>query len=119
VTVVAIERKPISAIDVVHFCGSVASITGISLLWLKNTILPGKLLIFLLAYSTATALSLGLISITFVIIRFGYQEFVAESDLPVRFAYLSFAVGIALFFLSILGYLIYGLAFIVVRDPWL
>jgi hypothetical protein len=109
------KKRRFGAIDVINVAGSIASITGISLLWLKGSMPPAALIAAIPVVAIAVTLSLGLFALAFVIIRYGYYEFVATRDMAWKFTYVCLTIAVALFFIAIAEYFICGVSYSAVR----
>jgi hypothetical protein len=90
--------------EVINVAGSVASITGVSLLWLKNLNVHANLAIVIPFYIVASLLALGLLSLEYVLLDFGYglisdRYAIPPTDVPVagKLAYIGLVGGLALF----------------------
>jgi len=80
-----LKDKRTTTFEVVNFIGSIASITGISLLWLKNSIniSPDVIVTVLLAVSFC----FGLLLFDVLIIRLVYQKLVFNRSSLAKYAY--------------------------------
>ena len=110
------SKHRIGIVDVVNIAGSVASLTGISLLWLKDRVPSAKLFAVIPVVAIVVALSLGLVSLAFVLIRYGYRKLVATRDAAIKLMCLCLSVAVALFLLSIAGYFISLFVYVFIRD---
>ena len=86
--------QKIRFIDILRLLGSVASITGISLLWMKSTFDVQTLLFKIPIVALLVLFSLGITSIRIIVIRLGYQEFAKKWDHLLRFTCFSLTIPI-------------------------
>jgi hypothetical protein len=84
--------KKKTLVEIVNILGSIASITGISLLWLKdnNHFSPMDIL----AISVAVSFCLGLATLGVVICRYFYYRWFSQKDLLVKITYFALAIPI-------------------------
>ena len=93
------ERTRPSFVEVVNFLGSLASVTGVSLLWLKGEreIDLGTIL----AISLSASGALGLASLFAWALIAGYKRYLDKTSVMLKIAY--FTLGIpAIFFVGLL-----------------
>ena len=110
------SKRQVGIVDVVNIAGSVASITGISLLWMKEKIHAANLLFSVPVVASAAFLSLGLVATAFVAIRFYYFEFFASRDNAIKVMYFGFSAGVTLILLLVAESFIYGFARIMIEN---
>jgi len=100
-------------IDVVHVLGSVASITGISLLWFKSQLNIQTLVIDIPVIGLLVLFSLGLVSLGIIAVRFGYTRLFKNSDSPWQFAYFSISIPILCF---IIGWCLFFFWYLTLKE---
>lgn len=94
------EKKK-TLIDIVNILGSIASITGISLLWLKGNSHFSPLDIVVI--SIAVSFCLGLATLGVVIFRYLYYRWFSQRDLLVRIAYFALAIPIIICLMTMIA----------------
>jgi hypothetical protein len=108
--------------EAVNLGGSIASITGVSLLWLQTFFPKVNLLVGAPVVGIAGLFSIGLLSLSWVLFRFGYvyvEHFelgVASLDGAVKVAYCGVVGAVLLLVLGTVLSLVYGLAWVTLRD---
>ena len=102
-------------IDIIHVVGSVASITGISLLWLKATFNVHTLVITIPTVSLLALFSLGVASLGIIAIRYGYGLFPTALDTFEKIAYFGITVPVVFAFIGWFLLIIWGLGLQEVR----
>jgi hypothetical protein len=97
------RSKGFRLIDFIHLVGSIASITGVSLLWIKDSLrVPStSFLLAIPVLSVATLLSLGLASLAYMLVKTGYDKFVRSSDPGWKVTYLFFSIAAAFLVYSV------------------
>lgn len=99
-------KKPLNVLELVNFVGSIASITGISLLWLQSS--SGRNVLFATPVVTIAALLVvGLTALCWVIFSVGYSLFAQSPSVAVKISYSCLAAALLLLLLSIAVYFIY------------
>ena len=101
--------------EAVNLAGSVASLTGISLLWLKDMAPTATLAAAVPAYFLASLLSIGIFALAYVLFSVGYNKTLRLS-LAVRVAYVGLVGFVLLFLTTIPVYWAFFLARTFVRD---
>ncbi len=81
-------------IDILHMVGSVASVTGISLLWLRSQLTIETVVIDIPIIALLVLFSLGIGSVGIIVIRSGYCYFFKTSDILLKFAYFAISIPI-------------------------
>ena len=101
-------RKQLSWIEIIQLLGSIASVTGISLLWIRQRATPDPItLMKILTIAIVVFLALTLFSVIILIIQYGARQFLKEqSSNATRFAYYTFAIAMARAFIWVLGYIL-------------
>lgn len=102
--------------DAVNLGGSVASITGISLLWLNQLTPSVNLLALTPIVVIAALLSVGCVTLAVYLLRSGYQSFVQSATFSMKVVYWCFAGAAMIFFVSLALFMIFGFASIGIRD---
>lgn len=109
--------------EAVHLAGSIASITGVSLLWLKDIAPQTKLWIAVPMYLLASLFSMGVISLAWIFFDFGHKFFLGgfaipriEPSLAGKLAYTGLVGGLLLFLTGTVVIELYMLAYSLVRD---
>jgi hypothetical protein len=100
------NANSITFINVLNVCGSVASLTGISLLWARGTLTPAQLTVAIPYALIAVALFLACAAIAFELFRFGLTLTETWPD-GFRWAYVFLAFAGALYGLYGLGMVLY------------
>jgi hypothetical protein len=107
----------------VNLVGSVASITGISLLWLKNLVPNSNLAIGIPIYAIASLFSLGIIGLAIALFRVGYNVClggysipVSERTLSAKMAYIGLAGGVLLMLVIVALWFIFALGWVVLQG---
>lgn len=108
-------QKP-RIIDVIHLLGSIASITGISLLWLKPELNVITLFFDIPIIAFLVLLSLGIVSYGIIAIRFGYSKLLINKDLLWKTAYFSTAISIIFAGISLVLFNLWYLAIQVINS---
>ncbi len=109
--------------DSVNLAGSVASITGISLLWLKNLAPQSSLAFAVPIYLVASVLGVGVVALAFLVFNFGYNLFLGGFAIPRekpstagKLAYTGLAGGLSLILTGLVLCGIFFLAWDFVRG---
>lgn len=68
--------------ELVQLAGSVASITGVTLLWLTTVAPTAKLGVAIPVYTVASLLGIGVIALAWLLFVFGYKFFVVGFAIP-------------------------------------
>ncbi len=100
-------------IDISHMIGSVASVTGISLLWLRSQLNIQTFVVDIPIIALLVLFSLGIGSVGIIMIRFGYYYFFKTRDTLLRFAY--FAISIPILS-AILGWFLFFLWYLTLQE---
>jgi hypothetical protein len=102
--------------EAINVAGSVASLTGISLLWLKSIAPQTKLAFAVPVYLIISMLSIGLMASAWLLFKFFYAVFFSggtvfdsEASLAGQIAYTGLAGGILLILLGIALATLFGL----------
>jgi hypothetical protein len=90
-------------LDLVNVAGSVASITGISLLWMRDCIDWSEAAITMPILAVFSAIVLGGLTLGFIGLRYGYRRWAKPRDSAWRIAYLAFAIPLAIAFTTAVG----------------
>ena len=106
------QKSRSKIVDFIHITGSIASVTGISLLWIKDLIHAPSLvlLVAIPVIITATFLSFGLAFFAFALVRYGYRTFALKEDFAWKAIYLCFSIAAALIFFFCFAALIWTYA---------
>jgi hypothetical protein len=113
----SVPRHRFGIVDLVNLTGSIASITGISLLWLKDSVPTQRLLSLIPIVAIDAALSLGLLASAFVGIRFGYRCLPGKADFAVKLAYFGLTIAVVLLLLLGAGWFIFEVSRETVLGP--
>jgi len=108
-------RKP-HVIELVNLAGSVASITGISLLWLQSLSSGSSVLFAAPVLTIAALLVVGLTALCWVVFSAGYSLFAQSPSAAVKVTYSCLAAALLLFLLSIAVYWIYLFAWVGLKQ---
>jgi hypothetical protein len=100
------DRGSISFLDVLNVCGSVASLTGISLLWARGTLTTAQLTTTIPFTLISVAVFLACAAILFEISRLIFRRLRTIPD-GFRWAYIFFAFAAVLYALYIIGFYLY------------
>ncbi|SRR6266581_2389416 len=79
-------------IEVVNVAGSIASVTGISLLWFKDRIDPETAFITVPLFAITASLGLGFSALAYHAFIRGYDHWARNAETSVKLAYVSLAV---------------------------
>jgi hypothetical protein len=87
--------------EIVNLLGSIASVTGVSLLWLKDTIklTPDEII----AVAVAASFVLGLATTGVLVIRYGYRRWALQGDALAKVVYLTLAFPAVMFSMILIG----------------
>jgi hypothetical protein len=102
--------------DTISLAGSVASITGISLLWLKGFYSSINLLVAVPAFAIASLVAVGCAAVSFLLFSQGYTMLAQSRHFIGKLIYVCFAGAIAILLLSVAWYFIFLLAWVAIRD---
>jgi len=109
--------------EAINLAGSVASITGVSLLWLKNLNGQVNLAVAIPFYIVASLLAVGFLSFEYVVLDFGYGLISDRYALPrtevstaSRLAYMGLAGGVGLLIGGTVVTYIFMIAWSLARD---
>jgi hypothetical protein len=97
------NQKPLRFIEVINILGSVASVTGVSLLWLKNEVSLDYLFFEIPAIAVMVSLMLGFSSILYYCIRNIFVRHFSSRDALLKVSFFAFAIPFG-FWLLVLGY---------------
>ena len=109
-------RKTPKLVDVINILGSVASVTGVSLLWLKGNVSLEHLLIEIPAIAILVSVVLGFSSILYYSIRSIFVRFISAKDPFLKFSFFAFTIPIGFGLLVLFGIFIEGLVRLFVRE---
>lgn len=99
----ALSKTPMQTfLDAVHFLGSIASITGITLLWLRGTIAISPLEIGW--FACIVSLFIGLTATFIVLIRHTYIRWIRHKDMVVKVAFFGLATPISTLLIIMVGF---------------
>jgi len=93
--------KKQSLLDIINLLGSIASITGISLLWAKNG--TSVSLIEIIWVGGFVSVCFGLLAFGLILIRSGYHKYVKSKDVLVKTVYFAIASPIIALGMSIIA----------------
>lgn len=85
----------------INIAGSIASLTGISLVWLRGIAPTGDLAIAVPAFFIASLFAIGTITLAYTTFWWGFREFVSRASLPAKVMYCCFASGLLLMLLGV------------------
>jgi hypothetical protein len=113
--------KRINIKETANLGGNVASITGISLLWLQSLYPKVNVLITVPILAIAALLVIGLSALAWFLFTLGYQRFAIPSstrsgNIAAKIVYSGLAGSTLLLLLFMLLSFIYSFAFIALRD---
>ena len=121
--------KRTDAKEVLNIAGSIASLTGISLLWLKNLAPQAKLAIAIPVYFVASLIAVGCVALVFLIVtaiyRILFRSAITEPpstpNMAGQIAYWGIVGGVALLAIGWLLFFIFYLAWDSVKElaTWL
>jgi hypothetical protein len=87
-------------IDVINTFGSIASITGISLLWLKgNTQIDIDTVLMIPIIALVVSFSLGVLALVYIVVEYFYRKYTKGKGLMVNVAYFCLIVPALIFIL--------------------
>ncbi|MEE1978569.1 hypothetical protein ACN2AK_21760 [Shewanella xiamenensis] len=109
-------RKAPKLVDVINMLGSVASLTGVSLLWLKGKASLEHLFIEIPAIAVLVSLVLGFASILYYLIRSIFVRHFSGKDPLLKFSFFAFAIPIGFSFLVLFGIFIESFVRLFVRE---
>jgi hypothetical protein len=98
----AVPKTPMQTfLDAVHFLGSIASITGITLLWLRGTVAISPLEIAW--FACIVSLFVGLTATFIALVRHIYIRWFRHKDMVVKVAFFGLATPISTLLIIIVG----------------
>jgi len=77
--------------EVVSVAGSIASITGISLLWLRDRIDPGTAFVTVPLFALTASIGQGFSALAYRAFMHGYDRWARNAETSVKVAYVSLA----------------------------
>jgi|ERR1051325_9809957 len=104
-------KEKLTIVGVVNLIGSIASITGVSLLWLRTSTAISPL--DLLWFAFVVTFLFGVLALEAIAIRWCFYEWIIKRDWLAKFAFFALVIPIAAAFLFIFGaaIVIYAKAF--------
>ena len=109
-------QKAPKLVEVINILGSVASVTGVSLLWLKGNASLEHLLIEIPAIAVLVSLVLGFASILYYSIRSIFVRYFSGKDPLLKFSFFAFAIPIGFGLLVLFGIFIESFVRLFVRE---
>ena len=85
-------NRKLTVIDIVNLIGSIASITGISLLWLKDTTNVSPVFIFSVAI--VVSFCFGLLVLDVFLIQYFYRRWFSGRDMLIKVLYFTLAAPV-------------------------
>jgi lysylphosphatidylglycerol synthetase-like protein (DUF2156 family) len=104
-------------IDIVHLLGSVASITGISLLWLKSELNIKTILVEIPVLALLISFSLGIISVGIILLRYLYQKYFINKEMMWKFAFFALSIPTIALIIGFFIFVIWSLVWFELLRP--
>ncbi len=102
----------------INLAGSMASITGISLVWLKTTSPGSNLAMAVPVFLIASLFAVGMIAIAYLIFKWGYKAFAEDAEVAGKIAYVSVALGSLLIVLALALCSLYVFAMVTIYGSY-
>ncbi|MFZ1005748.1 MAG: hypothetical protein WAN65_02850 [Candidatus Sulfotelmatobacter sp.] len=109
--------------EAVSLAGSIASITGVSLLWLKDIVPQARLVLALPFYLVASLIAMGVVAVAYLLCNVGYKFLIVgyaippiEPSLAGKLAYAGLVGGLMLLLTGTALVYIYFIAYSLAQD---